>query len=171
MRIKNAGKMAAVAAVALAGVSAHAQNDSSMGLTFRVGYFYPAASSAREAGSNWFSYGADLRLRNLGHTNGIKTYLQLSGDLVQKGDFRSIPVTLTYVSEGAEFYYLAGAGVSFTELRNRDNELEDAVKFAYQVGIGYRIRAFSLPAYAEVKLMGTEESRLNGWGVFIGVRF
>ncbi len=140
--------------------------------SLRVGIFYPADSFTQTAGKNWLTFGVDFRLRDLSsNADGSKNRIQLSVDFVQKGDYRTVPVTLNYVSDSNPLYFFGGAGASFTRLRNNENDLEDQIRFAYQVGLGYKLGQFKAPIFVEVKWMGTTESRLNGWGAFVGVRF
>lgn len=163
---------ALVAALVVPTATVQAQESSSMGMSFRVGLFYPADSQTQLVGKNWTSFGVDFKWRDIGTSaDGVKTRLQFSADYLQKGDYRSIPVTLNLIGDTGQLYYFGGAGASFTKLRNTDNKLEDEVRFAYQAGLGYKFSNYKVPVFIELKWMGTSESRFNGWGVFAGVKF
>ncbi len=138
----------------------------------RLGYFYPTSSFTQASGGkSWIAFGADYRLFRLKSSNEGSEFIQLSVDLLEKGNYRNLPVTLNYVVHTGELYFLGGAGASWTKFRNIDDENEEKIRLAYQVGLGYELRQFRAPLFLELKWMGTSESQFNGWGFFLGARF
>jgi hypothetical protein len=95
----------------------------------------------------------------------------ISVDWYGKGDFRNVPVLLNYVGRQDQIFYTVGVGAGFARYPRNVAEVEDEVKFAYQFGIGYDIQRTGNPIFIEAKYFGTTESKVNAFGVFIGIRF
>ena len=155
-----------IAVLAGAAATASADEVKPVGLSVRAGLFLPSDSAARDAGSSWFAFGAEFKLRDLvlkGSKNPAE--LSLSVDYTNKGTFRALPVTLNYTTHRGDLYFTAGAGVSFTQ-----TDTSNTSKFAYVAGLGVDFSKGSNPVFLEVRYFGNEESRINGFGVFVGTR-
>jgi hypothetical protein len=161
-----------VATVAAAGV-ASAQEAKPVGLAIKFGQFQPQASSARSEGKRWTMVGVDLKVKDIKYDAGRNEYFTVSFDYAQKGDFRTAPLLLNYVSRNNEWYYYGGAGVSFTSRRVQDGpdtESHDSIELGYQFGVGYDFQYKRSPLFAELKFMGNGQDKLNGVGLSLGVR-
>ena len=95
--------------------------------------------------------------------------LTLSADYINKGSFRNAPVMLNYVGMSNQFYYSAGAGVSFIRFPGNSGNRSET-EFAYGAGVGYNFNQGMTPFFVEARWFGTSETRVNGWGLFVGVR-
>ncbi|MBS1705730.1 MAG: outer membrane beta-barrel protein [Armatimonadetes bacterium] len=166
----------AVAFGSLLSVSAFAQETKPLGLSVRAGIFLPTQKTTKNAaGKQWFSGGVEYKLGDLSFANENKMYsasYSISADLFQKKDYRNIPVLLNYVGRTADgFYYTAGAGVGFVRELDATNRKKSSTALAYQAGIGYEFTKSAMPLFVEAKYIGSSKSKLNGFGVFVGVRF
>lgn len=163
------------AAAALAAVAAApAQQSKPVGLSIRVGLFWPSSERAKEAGKNWFALGAEYKMGDIkfsSRTQGYASSYSISADFFSKGDFRNTPVLINYIGRKDNIYYTAGAGIGFTRVRESILEVETHTEFAYQIGIGYEFLSQSAPLFAELKYIGSSDSRLAGFAAFVGVRF
>lgn len=161
-------KALVIAILAVAG-GTFAQEVKPLGLSVKLGLFYPSSSVAQTAGDNWFGFGVDYKLGTLTAMSreGYMASYSLSVDLFQKGDFRATPILLNYTGRSSsQIYYLAGAGVSLNKKPGGDG-----TDFAYALGLGYEFTRFKLPTFAEVRWLGNGDSDLNGWSINVGVRF
>jgi hypothetical protein len=169
-------KIFLVSILAVSAALSFAQESKPMGVSARLGFFLPTAEAARKAGKQWLTFGFDYKLGDLKYeaASGKAASYGVSVDYASKGDFTQVPVVLMYTStlEGG-FYYLGGAGLNFTKSisKGTNPKKESKTGFAYQVGIGMEIKGQKLPAFAEIKYMGSSRSNLNGLGIFGGVRF
>jgi len=161
-----------ILALGCAALSASAQETKPMGMSFKIGNFWPSSGEARTAGGSWIGFGFDMKLRDLKYANSGRqsTMLTLSGDVLNKNNFRNAPILLNYVSRTDKMYTLAGAGASFAKWRS-GSENESGVIFAYSLGVGMDLQQGGMPMFAELRYLGTMESKLNGFGLFLGVRF
>lgn len=159
---------------ALAAGAAFAQESKPVGLSAKVGLFWPGNSDARDAGRTWFSFGLEYKIGNIKFSSespGYSSAYSISIDYLTKGDFRNTPVLLNYIGRKDNMYYVAGIGVGFTKVRVNNTETSSGTDLAYQFGIGYDFNQGSTPMFVEGKYIGSGESRLNGFAVFVGVRF
>lgn len=149
-----------------------AQATKPIGLSVRLGLFYPTSSVAQDEGKSWFGGGVDYKLGDLpsSKVQGYSASYTVSLDMFSKGDFRSVPILANYVVRRNDLYFFGGAGVSFTRTR-KGADTENSTELAFQVGVGYEVRRGNLPLFGELKWMGNAESDLSGFGVFVGVRF
>lgn len=171
MRIKTfVSLLGAVSLVAIA----PAQESKPVGLSVRVGLFWPSSNIAKSEGKNWISFGAEYKLGDLKFGNnqpGYSSSYSVSVDYFAKGDFRNTPILVNYIGRKDQFYYLAGAGIGLTRVRESLNNVESHTEFAYQIGVGYDFTQGNAPLFAEVKYIGSSDSRLAGFGAFVGIRF
>ena len=157
---------AAFALCAVAGAQLPARP---LGIKLRVGAFLPTNQSTIDNTSQaMFAFGAEyktsLGLPSFGDFVGSSS---ISVDYFHKNDYGMIPVLFNYVGTNGRLSVSAGIGVGFTSLPGADSS-----KFAYQVGAAYDLPASSsVPIFVEAKFFGSEQSRLNGFGVYVGVRF
>lgn len=160
--------------VATGAVSAYAQEVKPIGLSIRAGLFWPSERFTRDNSSDqWFAFGAEYKLRNISLSETAAQYggeLSLSADYFTKSDFSNIPVLLNYTGKVQGFYYVVGAGVGFTKEEKALGGTRSGTAFAYQLGAGYEFGT-KTPVFAEVKWIGSSRTKLNGFGVFGGVRF
>lgn len=149
-----------------------AQETKPVGLSARLGFFFPSSSDAQDAGKNWLGLGVDYKLGDLraGAKAGYVASYGVSVDYFNKGDYRSVPILLTYYGRQERFYYLAGAGVSLNKVPSGSGSRSET-EFAYAVGVGVEFSRFNQPLFAELRWLGNSESSLSGWGVFVGIRF
>ncbi|MBL8060539.1 MAG: hypothetical protein JNK63_07485 [Chthonomonas sp.] len=163
----------ALGATLLPAAWAHGQEMTTMGAAIRIGLFFPVDSATKSlAGKQWTTFGIDYRIKRLGsNTDGSENSISLSLDFLQKGTFRNTPILLNYVSESGQMYYFLGAGAGFTKLRNDENENENRIRPAYQLGLGYKFAMNAMPMFAELKWIGSSQQRFNGWGIYAGFRF
>lgn len=172
--MKRFAAVSGLAAVLLAGVaaSADAQETKPINLSLRAGLFFPSDSKARDEENAWFAFGAEYKLKDLHfgqYQPGYSAALTLSVDHYSQGDFYHTPVLVNYVGRVNQFYYSAGAGLGWTQvpgvLKNDTSNL-----FAYGLGVGYDFQHGSLPVFIEARYWGSSETKLNGFGVYLGVR-
>lgn len=160
--------------VAASATTVLAQETKPIGLTARVGVFFPTQDNAKNAGKQWFAGGVEYKLGDLKLPNmstDYAAYYTVSVDLYSKGDFRHVPVLLNYVGRLQEgIYYFAGAGVGF-EREPIVGGKKNNTAFSYQAGAGYEFTKSSLPLFVEAKYVGCSKSSVNGFGVFVGARF
>lgn len=157
-----------IALLAVAG-AVFAQDIKPIGLSLKLGLFFPAHSNAQTVGDNWFGFGLDYKLGTLtsGSRDAYRASYSVSVDLFQKGSYRATPILLNYTGETAsQFYYLAGAGISSNKKPGHNG-----VDFAYALGAGYEFSRSRIPTFAEVRWLGNGDSDLSGWTINVGVRF
>ncbi len=167
--------VAALVGVFSAGI-ANAQESRPLGLTLRAGIFFPNSDAAkRNAGKQWIGGGAEYKLGDLQFANEGNSYgasYSISVDLYQKKDFRHVPVLLNYVGRSNQgIFYTAGVGVGFARELNSLNQKKNHTTFSYQVGVGYEFTKSQVPVFIEAKYVGSSRNRLNGYGIFAGIRF
>lgn len=168
-------KAVIIASVALVASAAVAQESKPMGLSLRVGMFWPSMQNAKtKAGKSWIGGGVEYKLSNMKSTKvgGMNGDLSVSVDLYQKKGFRSTPVLLNWTGHSMEgFYYFGGVGFSSVKYVNTLNVKKSQTTFAYQAGLGYDFSKGSMPLFVEAKYIGSSQSAVNGFGVFVGIRF
>lgn len=169
MKLSSLGAVsAALALCAVAG--AQTTDPAPIGGSVRLGVFFPTNSATSDiAGSGFFAFGADYRLTLKAPTfGGFASGTSISVDYFSRDDYGNIPVLLNYLAMKGKYTLSVGAGVGFTSLPGGS----DDAKFAYQIGISYDFTTTSAyPIFGEIKFMGSEESKVNGVGAFVGVRF
>jgi hypothetical protein len=151
-----------------------AQETRPMGLSLRFGAFMPSERLAKDEGETWFGGGVEYRIQDLamGENGGAAGQLSISLDYFNKGDFTRVPLLLNYTARMEQFYFIAGAGVDFAEYRTvRGAPTKSRTEFAWQAGVGFDLAKGPTPVFVEAKWLGSQREVLNGWGVFVGVRF
>lgn len=167
MKISTLG--AVLAAFAVCAVAGAQTQTAPLGASIRVGTFLPVNNDTVDATSNSvFAFGADYRLTYRPPSLGaFNSGASLSVDYFHKGDYGSIPVLLNYLAMKDRWTLSLGAGVGFNSLPGSDD-----TKFAYAVGLAYDLPvSSSTPLFIEGKFLGSETSRLNGFGVYLGIKF
>lgn len=162
----------AVAALALASVAA-AQETKPIGVSLKFGQFQPQGREAKNEGKRWVFLGMDTKIRDMKYEKGRGEYLTASVDYFSKGDMSSIPVMVNWVNRTNEWYFMAGAGLAFTEdfrVVSSERVSDDSIELAYSIGVGYDFQWAKSPLFGEVRFMGNGNDRLNGFAVSIGVR-
>lgn len=160
-----------VAAVA----SAQTTDQQPLGLSARIGAFFPTDSTTQSESKTWLAAGLQYKLTNLSvgaaGTN-YRSSLELSFDYTSRGDYQSLPLLLNYVGHvGDGVFYTGGLGVSFTRVPEVGGVTSKA-RFAYTLGLGYDFPTTgSLPVFVEGRFFGNERSELNGFAAYVGVRF
>jgi hypothetical protein len=166
--------LAALGVVAAGAVSASAiaQETKPMGLSLRIGAFFPSSDDAQAENKTWLAAGLEYKLKDLNFGNttpGMSSHLSLSVDYMGSGDFRSIPILVNYVGRNNEFYYTAGIGYTFG--RNEAGGVtDDRNALAYSLGVGYDFSKGSTPFFVEGRFWGSSESDFNGFGIHVGIR-
>lgn len=161
-----------VSLFAVAVAAANAQVSKPVGLSVRGGIVFPASGYGRDLGKTWFGIGGDFKLSDLqfGQKNmGTNSFLTLSADYYGKGEASAVPVLVNYMSTQNEFFYSVGAGLAFTRDRDGGNDRSKA-NFAYQLGLGYNFQQGQTPLFVEAKYFGNSNSRVNAFGVYVGIR-
>ncbi len=161
--------MAGVAAllVAVPGV-ASAQTNGPMGLSARVGLFFPTSNLARNLGQNWFAFGADYKINRMAMsapTEDTLAYLSVSFDYYSKGNSSAIPIALNYNVRASQIVWHAGIGLDIVRFGANTSG------FAAQVGAAYEFGPGPTPFFLQAKYFFSSKSDLNGFGVFVGARF
>ncbi len=165
--------IAALAASIGAASAVYAQETKPLGLSVRAGLFFPTSGDARDEGQTWISGGLDYKLGDLKFGNnrpGYSSHYSISADYYGKGDFRNIPVLLNWVARNDQFYYSAGAGVGFARFPDSATTTRSKTIFSYALAVGYDFQKGTTPIFVEGRYMGASESKLAGFGVFLGVR-
>jgi len=164
----------AAAFVAFGAVSANAQESKPLGLTLRAGLFWPSERYTRDRSSEqWFAFGVEYKLPGLKQPAVMAKYggdFSISLDYFNKSDFSNVPVLLNYTGKMNQLYYVVGAGVGFTKKEKPLGGTQSNTSFAYQLGVGYEFST-KTPVFAELKYIGSTQTKLAGFGVFGGVRF
>ena len=171
MRMKLSTIGAATAALALCAVAgAQARPYQPIGASVRVGLFLPTNSSTNDdIGTAFVAFGADYRLVGfkLPRVFGLESYLKGSVDYYRRDDTGNIPVLLNYVGASGQYYFQLGAGVGFETVKD-----DSKTGFAYTAGVGYNVPSTSrLPIFLQANFFGADRSRVNGFGLFAGIRF
>lgn len=151
------------------------QESKPVGLSVRVGMFYPSVDVAKKEGKSWFLAGLDWKIKDMKaeQARSKSTSISLSVDAYQKGDMGAIPVLVNWVSRSNEWYWSAGAGVAFNKdfrISGLDTETIHDTRFAYQATFGYDFVKRKSPLFAEVKYFGNARDRLNGFAFAVGIR-
>lgn len=168
---RNFKLLGLIAGLTVAACAAQAQEVKPVGIAIRLGLFFPTSDIAQNEGKNWIGGGIEYNLGDLGIGNSAyKGRYTLSADIFSKGDLRTVPVQINYIGQMQNFYYTAGAGVSFTRTM-RGADTENSTELAYSVGIGREFKRGNMPFFVQLQWMGNGESDLNGWVILGGVRF
>ncbi|MBS1722076.1 MAG: hypothetical protein JSS66_03605 [Armatimonadetes bacterium] len=165
---------ASVLAIGIA-AQANAQYTKPLGLSLRLGVWYPSNGDARDVeGQGWFAGGAEYKIKDLHFSSTDQKYsssLTASLDYYGKGSFSNVPLLINYVGRTDSFYYTAGAGVGFGRTPQTGGGSTSDTQFAFQIGAGYDFVKMGTPLFVEVKYFGGSESKLSGFGIYGGVRF
>lgn len=167
---------AGVAAVVMMGAGlAAAQTNGPSGFSARLGLFLPSDRFARDIGDTWFAGGLDYKLNTMSvpsPNNLNPAYVGLSADFYSRGGASNLPLAVTYNVRSGQLVWSAGLGVDFY---NIDNPSESGTSLGGQVGVGYEFaQAGTMPVnpiFVQAKYFFTRDSRLNGFGLYVGVRF
>lgn len=173
--MKKIATISITALLALGAVTqATAQYQKPIGLSVRLGVFYPTNGDARNVeGQGWFGGGLEYKIKDLKFDTTDSRYsstLTASLDYYGKGSFSQVPLLVNYVAHMDSFYWTGGAGIGFGRVPTTGGSTSDT-EFAYQMGIGYDFVKSQMPFFVELKYFGSTESKLNGFGVYGGVRF
>ena len=173
--MKKIATISIAALLAIGVVSqANAQYQKPIGLSVRLGVFYPSNGDARDIeGQGWFGGGLEYKIKDLKFdTSNPKNSAMLTAslDYYGKGSFSQVPLLLNIVAHSDSFYWSAGAGLGFGRVPTAGSSTSDT-EFAYQMGIGYDFVKSQMPFFLELKYFGSTESKLNGFGVYGGIRF
>ncbi len=173
-RILSISALALVAIAPAFGSAKLMEGDTSpIGVSFRLGGFFPIDHTARDAANTWFTGGLDYKLQDLGKSmiEGRTAYLSLSLDYTAKSDWSIVPVLVNYVARSGSSYYFAGAGAAFTRFPDGVGGTENKARFSYQIGAGFDLTTGRYPVFAEVKYVGSDQARFAGISTTLGVRF
>lgn len=170
--MKTLGLGVAAAALTLGAVgTAGAQMSKPTGISIRAGIFSPTDSSARDIGNTWFAAGIEWKGGDLNRTGSMMNshaHWSISADWYGKDDASTVPVLINYVEKTTNFYWTAGAGIGFNRLPGMSNES----KFAYSFGLGWDAPSNNgTPWFVEGRYFGNSQTELNGFGLYLGVRF
>ena len=168
MKLSTLG--AVIAALAISAVAgAQVRTSSQAGVSLRLGALFPTdTSTIDKSGTGLIAFGADLRLDpRTPRLGGLESNLSVSIDYYRRDDTGSIPVLLNYVARSGRYFFNLGAGVAFESIPGKD-----VAGFGYSAGVGYELpTSSSLPVFLQVKFLGADRSKVNGFGAYVGVRF
>jgi len=145
--------------------------DGIKGLKLRLGAFLPASTEGRDIADVMLAIGFEYKISEL--TLGTRRPdLTLSLDYVDRDGFRLLPLLVNLVETSGRWYYTAGIGINFSRYPAIFGRPSDGnSRFGFQLGAGYNATLGNVPVFGEVKFLGTDESRFNGFGIYGGVRF
>ncbi|HWD39664.1 MAG TPA: hypothetical protein VG944_12500, partial [Fimbriimonas sp.] len=133
------------------------------------GLFLPVNSDTQTVGNEWFAFGAEYRLAKLNEMEDYRSSCSLSVDYFSRNSVSVTPILLNYVIHEkalSGFFASAGVGVAFDHGLGASN-----THFAYQGGVGYDLPLTGVPLFLEGKFWGNDNSRFNGFGLYVGVHF
>ena len=165
MKLSTFGAVSA--AIALCAVAGAQTSSAPLGASVRLGLVLPTNQDTIDAtGSGLFAFGADYKLSLKLPTFGdFKSSTSISFDYFVRDDYGNLPLLANYILTKDRFSIFAGVGVGFTTLPGGND-----TKFAYQAGLSYDLPTAS-PVYLQASFFGTEQSKLNAVGLFVGYRF
>ncbi|HAY13772.1 MAG TPA: hypothetical protein PLB31_06540 [Fimbriimonadaceae bacterium] len=174
--MKNVARMGLVAALAVGVLApAMAQYSKPSGLSVKGGLFFPISNEAKNAaGSDWFGFGVDYELGNLFNVKSdgeVESTFHLSLDYYGDGDFSQVPVMLNYRGRQKNVYWVIGGGLGFVRTPKVGGGTTTNEEFAYNFALGYNFNQGATPYFIEARFLGSNEERLNGFGLYAGLRF
>jgi len=163
------GIAAALSAVLV--VPAMAQYEKPMNISVRAGWFMAQGDGKKAEGQNWFTMGAELKLKDIPSANPDNlAHWSLSIDYYGKGSFANVPVLYNYVGRHPDFYYSVGAGVGFGK-RNTPTGTDSSIDFNYQLSVGKDFNFSGNALFAEFRYFGNNRDALAGFSLVGGIRF
>ena len=169
MKLSTLGAVTAAIAISAVAGAQTSKPYEQIGVSFRAGVLFPTnKSTTDDIGTSLFAFGADYRLNaRTPNVGSLKTHLSLSVDYYRRDDVGNIPVLINFVGETGNYFFQAGAGVGFSTLPAGDH-----TTFTYDVGVGYVLPVkATLPVFVQANFFGSDFSRVNGIGLYAGVRF
>ena len=160
-------KALSIAVIAAAAGLASAQGYKPVGVDVRIGSFLPTDSGTQGVGNSWLDLGLDFDVHRL----SPDAHLAVSFDYTYREGYRSLPLLLNYVLRRGPAYAFAGAGGNFNIVPQNDGSNFTRTTWAYDIGIGYDfLHNAGNPIFVEGRFYGNEETNLDGFGVFLGIR-
>lgn len=154
---------------------ASAQYVKPLGLSARIGLFYPSNGDARDIeGQGWFSGGLEYKIGNIKFDQSnpnMSASWSVSLDYYGKGSFSNVPLLVNYVARTGAVYFSGGAGVGFGRVIKTGGGAVTDTEFAFQLSAGYDFVKMQTPLFVELRYFGSSESKLTGFGIYGGVRF
>jgi hypothetical protein len=165
MKLKAISVMIIAGAAVLA--AAQMGDNKPIGLDARVGAFFPIDSGTQGVGNTWLDLGLDFEAKKLSPSASLKVSL----DYAYRGGFTSLPLLLNYQIRQGPIYAFVGAGGNFNRIPQDDGTVFSKTNWAYDAGIGYDVmKNGGSPIFVEGRFFGNENSNLNGFAVFLGIR-
>lgn len=156
----------AVIAAGAAGL-ASAQGYKPVGVDVRIGDFLPTDSGTQGVGNSWLDLGFDFKVFQL----SPDSHLAVSFDYAYREGYRTMPLLLNYVIRRGPVYALAGVGGNFNLIPQDDGTTYTRTTWAYDVGIGYDfMHNGGNPIFIEGRFYGDQQTNIDGFGVFLGIR-
>lgn len=173
--MKKTATLALASLLAVGVVSqASAQYVKPLGLSVRVGLFYPSNGDARDAeGQGWFAGGIEYKIGDLHFDTKnpqMSASWSISLDYYGKGSYNNVPLLVNYVARNGSIYFGGGAGIGFGRVPKVGGATTDT-EFAFQLSAGYDFVKMQTPLFIELRYFGSSESKLTGFGIFGGLRF
>lgn len=153
---------------------AFAETARSSDISFKAGLFAPITNETKNAtGSNWFAFGLekDLKIRVKNSDPNFTPSLFLSLDYYGDNNFSAVPLMLNYRAQGKDLYFVAGGGLGFVRTPNGNGGASTENEFCYNFAVGKNFNWNNRSFFVEGRWLGSVENRLNGYGVWFGVRF
>ncbi len=166
-----------LASILVLGVAtqSQAQYTKPIGMSMRIGLFYPSNGDARTVeGQGWFSGGLEYKMANV-HFDSSKpnqsASWSLSLDYYGKGSYSNAPLLANYVFRNEQIYLSGGAGIGFGHVPATGGGSKTDTEFAFQLSVGYDFVKAQTPLFVELRYFGSSESKLTGFGIYGGIRF
>ncbi len=164
-------KQLAVSTIVMLGALAIA-DDSTTPVSFRLGFDYPVIAKTRNNTKEFYGFGLQRKVSDLGSSEHYDTALELSVDYYGRGDYRHIPILANYVgySKRGDSFWSVGGGFGFIK-RPSGAGTESIGRLAYQASIGLNLSSGATSSFVELKYFGSEASEVNSVGIYYGIRF
>ncbi|MCB8933112.1 MAG: hypothetical protein M9921_00355 [Fimbriimonadaceae bacterium] len=182
MKTLGHGVAAATLALCVAG-TANAQMSKPSNISVRAGIFSPTDSDARDIGNTWFAAGLEWKggdLERSGSMMNAHAHWSISVDWYGKDDASAVPVLFNYVEKTTNFYWSAGIGFAFNSIpgsgyvptEDAPGDKKTSTKFGYSLALGWDAPSNNgTPWFVEGRYFGNAQSELNGFGLYVGIRF
>jgi hypothetical protein len=166
-------KLGVVAGLAILASAASAQSNGPIGLSVRLGAFFPTGTAGENIGHTWFAGGLDYKLSSIPVTAptqaaGLPSYLSISADYYVKNDSHAIPVALNY-NVRAMKNWVFSAGIGAEDMVEGGGS--STIGLAGQVAAAYDFTGMTLPVFLQAKYFISGKDEFRGFGVFVGARF
>lgn len=147
-------------------------DDSATPVSFRLGFDYPVIAATRNNTKEFYGFGLQRKLNDIGSSEHYNTALELSIDYYGRNNYRHIPILLNYVgySKRGDTFFSLGGGFGFVK-RPAGAGTESIGRLAFQGSVGLNLTSGATASFVEIKYFGSEASEVNSLGLYYGIRF